>query len=132
MHDAKSRHERIAAATALEWEWDTRFGMALAAFDFERADAIQAALASELPHRFMAHDLAAAPQRTRDFAQQLGGMRGGQILFTSSDADPVMVVCAWWPWGNGKRFSIRLGCDAGSDLVQQARVTDELRGWYGV
>ena len=33
----------------------------------------------------------------------------GQLLLTSAPSDGVGIYCAWWPWGNGKTISIRLG-----------------------
>ena len=39
----------------------------------------------------------------------LGGLMAGQILFTSDPNRGVVLFCAWWPWGNGEKISIRVG-----------------------
>ena len=116
----------------MEWEWDGRFGMVLAAFGIERAEAITAAVSAELGSRWHAADIAGAPPRVRELAKRLGGLRAGQWLWTHGDADPVMAVGAWWPWGGGQRASLRIGYDVQRDPAADARLARDLPTWFGL
>ncbi len=123
---------RLIDATALTWEWDGRFGMAVAAFEAGRAADIEAALVANVGPRVTAADLPTASGRVRDAAKALGGLRASQAIFASSDDDPVMAVCPWWPWGGGDRISVRVGYDAGRDIVAAGRLDREFKSWFSL
>jgi hypothetical protein len=41
-------------------------------------------------------------------ADLLGGVDEEQVFFTSAIEKEILIFCAWWPWGNGKKISIRI------------------------
>ena len=78
-------------------------------------------------------DLASAPERVRELASKVGGLRGGQLLFAArSDADPILFGL-WWPWGNGQTVSIRVLFSARTlnDQDKEALLA-AFKGWFGL
>jgi hypothetical protein len=63
----------------------------------------------------------------------LGGLMPGQLLFTSDPNQDALIFCAWWPWGDGKTISIRVGLYymklSDSEKAEQI---NHLKGWFGV
>ena len=41
--------------------------------------------------------------------EALGGIRGGQTLYVKELGDGLAIYVAFWPWGGGKRFTIKIG-----------------------
>jgi len=110
------RHLACAFGVALEWKWDGRFGTALAEFPSgDSADAL-GALNLHLVSRWDIASIADAPEAVQALRKHLGGLMTGQLLLLSDPAAEPLVYCAWWPWGNGQRVSIRIGIfGSGSD-----------------
>ncbi|RLB47674.1 MAG: hypothetical protein DRI90_26090 [Deltaproteobacteria bacterium] len=65
-----------------------------------------------------------APKKTADAAlpadladsplvDALGGIRGGQTLYVKELGDGLAIYVAFWPWGGGKRFTIKIGVHDG-------------------
>ena len=52
-------------------------------------------------------DLAEAP-----LIEAMGGIRGGQTLYIKELGDGLSMYVAFWPWGGGKRFTIKIGVHA--------------------
>lgn len=45
----------------------------------------------------------------KDLLEAMGGVRGNQTLYVKELGDGLRVYVAYWPWGNGKRFTIKIG-----------------------
>jgi len=103
------RNLASAFGAALEWKWDGRFGTALAEFPLEKKEAVLGALDLHLVSRWNSASIADAPEVVQALRRHLGGLMAGQLLFLSDPAAEPPVYCAWWPWGNGQRISIRIG-----------------------
>ena len=102
---------------ALEWKWDGRFGTALAEFSSEKKADVLGALDLHLVSRWDIASIADAPEAVQALRKHLGGLMTGQLLLLSDPAAEPLVYCAWWPWGNGQRISIRIGIfGSGSEL----------------
>lgn len=115
----------LAGLDALRWEWDSRFGAALAVIAAGDFETMTATLTDKLGKRWTVDD--DIPQAIAKISGGMGGLRGGQSFFaTSEDGDPIL-YCAWWPWGGNKQASIRVGCwSSNSDL------SASLKQWFGL
>ena len=122
-----------AAGGALAWEWDTRFGAVLTAFDSERERDVLAVLDEVFDKVWSAAELRAAPAQVSQVARSLGGLRSGQMLLTAFvDSPGPMLYCAWWPWGSGARISVRIGCAPGTGPLDPSEPDASLRRWFDV
>ena len=45
----------------------------------------------------------------KDLLEALGGVRGNQTLYVKELGDSLLVYVAYWPWGNGTQFTIKIG-----------------------
>lgn len=94
---------------ALSWQWDNRFQAALAQIDIGQKDTILGILEHHLGTAWNKATIDAAPEALRRATGRLGGIMPGQLLYAASLPEEGILFCAWWPWGNGKTVSIRLG-----------------------
>ncbi len=122
-----------------DWQWDGRFGTALAEFAVAEKDAILGTLEAHFASRWDASGIEDAPDVAREIVSALGGLMPGQLLYLSgSDPEPApegsaVLFCAWWPWGGGQRISIRIGSyGRGLDADEKAQLTAALRRGFGV
>ena len=91
------------------WSWDDRLACVASAFDSEQEKAARAAVALSLPTEWTAATLATAPERLKALANRVGDVRQGQHLFTGGPLEGMFAFGLWWPWGNGKTISMRVG-----------------------
>ncbi|MDD9944904.1 MAG: hypothetical protein OXU20_27930 [Myxococcales bacterium] len=112
-----------ATSKTLRWEWDDRFGCALAAFGANRAQEARAWVCEATPEEWSSDNIGTAPERVQRLAADIG-LRSGQFLFTSEPSSDLMAYVAWWPWGDGKKISIRFAIDGASEA--------ELKGWFSL
>ena len=59
-----------------------------------------------------------APERLSALSANLGGLRPGQRMYTLRPEDDPLLLALWWPWNNGTRFSLRVGCHAAGEAAQ--------------
>ena len=115
----------------LSWRWDSRFETVLAELGVGKKADVRAILERHLPMMWDASNIANAPDSLRAIHNLLGGLREGQLLFTSDAQGDAFIFCAWWPWGDGKTISIRIApCykqPSDSEKVEKAR---RLKGWF--
>ena len=117
--------------SVVKWKWDGRFATVLAEFSMDGKDPIRAVLETHLPSAWDRSTFCRAPAHVAATAARLGGLMAGQLLLTSAPSDGVGIYCAWWPWGNGKMISIRLGVfheEEGRGDDEEAR----LKSWFGL
>jgi len=93
----------------LSWKWDNRFETVLAEFGAGKKEGIRAILEQYLRITWDGSNIGNAPEIVRKINCLLGGLRPGQLLFTSDPDREAFIFSAWWPWGNGKTISIRIG-----------------------
>ncbi len=53
-----------------------------------------------------------APDIVKTGAGEFGDMRSGQLLFTSDPKGNMLILAAWWPWGDGEVVSLRIASSA--------------------
>ncbi len=122
-----------ACKGVLSWKWDSRFETVLAEFGVGKKADVRAILEQHLPIRWDVSNIANAPDSVRTIHNLLGGLREGQLLFTSDPQGEAFIFCAWWPWGDGKTVSIRIAPSykqsSDSEKAEKAR---RLKGWFGM
>ena len=122
-----------AGNAALHWAWDDYLGAALAVFPASDSAKVRALLDRALPWSYDAKTAASASPAIAELAESLGGLRTGQLLFASDQEHGALVYGAWWPWGDGKKVSLRVGaaCVDGAE-TEAEELNKELRGWFGI
>ncbi|MEE8428965.1 MAG: hypothetical protein V3S33_05640 [Gammaproteobacteria bacterium] len=93
----------------LSWQWEDRFQVMLATFGVDNRDDIHTVLGRNLEITWDSSNIESASNAVSVINRNLGGLRSGQLLFSSDPSQDAFVFCAWWPWGNGETISIRLG-----------------------
>ncbi len=117
----------------LSWKWDSRFETVLAEFGANKKDSIRAILERNLSTTWDTSNIGNAPDIVRTINSHLGGLRSGQLLFTSDPNREAFIFCAWWPWGNGKTTSIRIAPSykklLDSENAEKIRL---FKSWFGL
>jgi hypothetical protein len=69
----------------------------------------------------------------RTINSRQGGLRPGQLLFTSDPNREAFIFCAWWPWGGGETISIRIAPSfkkiSDSEKAEKIQLFKE---WFGI
>lgn len=114
-------------------KWDSWTETVLAEFGVGDKDSIRAILERYLSSTWDSSNIGKAPDLVRMINSHLGGLRIGQLLFTSDPNQDAIVFCAWWPWGDGKTISIRIAPSyknlSDSEKAEQIKLC---RGWFGI
>ena len=117
----------------LSWKWDRRFETVLAEFSVEQKDRIRAILERHLKVTWDSSSVGHAPDAVRTICDHLGGLRPGQFIFTSVPSQDELIFCTWWPWGDGKEISIRIGPGylhlSDSERAEKIQL---FKSWFGV
>lgn len=98
-----------ALQAALSWQWDGRFQTALAQINVAEKDAMLVTLENHLGPAWDSATIDTAPETVRCAIGRLGGVMPGQLLYAAGLPQDGMIFCAWWPWGNGRTISLRIG-----------------------
>jgi hypothetical protein len=118
MHLKKPDLEKVskevlsASWGALSWKWDQRFEALLAEFPAVNGDEFRAILERDFGNVWDSSNISEAPDIVKMFNNNFGGLRSGQLLFTTDPSQDVFVCGAWWPWGDGETISLRIASPA--------------------
>lgn len=99
--------ELFGALNGGTWKWDDRFECLLAEFRVADQDKVRAVMQRHLANAWDVSNIDGAPDVVQFLDNHFGGLRAGQILFTSDPSQNDLIYCSWWPWGDGKTISIR-------------------------
>ncbi len=117
----------------LSWKWDSWIEAVLAEFGVGDKDSIRAILERYLGNTWDSSNIAKAPDIVQMINGNLGGLRPGQLLFTSEPNQDAIIFGAWWPWGDGKTISIRIAPSykklSDSEKAEQIEL---FKGWFGI
>ena len=91
----------------LSWQWDDWTETFLADFDTENEFLTRAIVEKHLPNLWDISNIHLAPREIQEVYNHLGRLRRTQFLFSSDALDKDFVFCAWWPWDNGQKISLR-------------------------
>lgn len=117
----------------LSWKWDDRFETVLAEFKSSDAELIRDILSTHMDVSWNVDNAGTAPEVIQMVVDYFGGLQPGQVLLTSDPARDDLMLCAWWPWSNGKTISVRLAvfADSLSDDDNNA-LTHLFKRWFRV
>ena len=114
MHLKKSDLEKVsrellsASWGVFSWKWDHRFEAFLAEFSADNGDEFRAILERDFNNVWDSSNIREAPDIVQMCNNNFGGLRSGQLLFTTDPSQDVFVCGAWWPWGDGETISLRI------------------------
>ena len=102
---------RIKQATppAYKWQWDDRFDVALISFDKADKENILSAVLSEFMKQWDHKSIGKAAKQVQKLVKSIFDIKPGQLIFTTDESMSCVLLAAWWPWGDGSTFSIRVG-----------------------
>jgi hypothetical protein len=107
------------------WSWDSRMTCITSTFTTEFETKARAAIAEAMPNEWMSNAVAKAPAFLREYVDRYGGLRPGQVLFSSGALGGSLVAFGlWWPWGDQNTVSVRVGfadVDPGRESYQRLR-----------
>ena len=117
----------------LSWKWDRRFETVLAEFSVDKKENIRAILERYLSAIWDSANVGNAPDIVRTVESHFGGLWPGQLLFTSDPKRDALIFGTWWPWGDGKEISIRIGPSYGTlpDSKRDEQI-QLFKSWFGV
>lgn len=130
--EAASVHLVDGSGKLLSWEWDDRLSAALASVEAPNDRDVLELVGAVFSDSWEHEDLEQAPESVRALASDWGGLAPGQRLFALDPASDPLLFAAWWPWGNGTTFSLRVGCAARSAEAEETDAVAMLRGWFSV
>jgi len=117
----------------LTWSWDDRFQAVLAQFSINTKDEIIGMLEQHLGTRWDHTNISKSPRPVALLANDLGGIRPGQLLYTTDPNHDTILFCAWWPWGNGQTISIRIApIGKGISDSQPSLTIEAFKSWFGL
>jgi len=105
---------------SLRWEWDGRFAAALAVVKVPADAPVLALVSQAFAGSWDSQTILQAPDRARLLESCWGGLQRGQRLFSLDLGDEPLLFAAWWPWGSGTTFSLRVGCAASDPAEGEA------------
>jgi len=140
MHDPdKSGPENVcrelvtAFQGVLSWRWDSQFEAALAEISIDNNDRVRAIVERYLSSTWNSSNIGKAPKVVQMIANNLGGLRSGQMLFISDPNQDVLICGVWWPWGDGKTISFRVApYKKGVSESEMAEIITQFKGWFGL
>lgn len=91
------------------WQWDPKRTMAVVVLDGEDAELVFFPLFKEFRDHW---NFSSAPPENETIGQWIHGQFGlmpGQVLFTSYPLCNLVLCVAWWPWGDDRKVSMRVG-----------------------
>ena len=92
----------------LTWSWDEHFFAVLAQFSVNDKDKVLGVLTRFLDATWDESGVKKAPEIVVQLAEDMGGVRAGQLLLTTDASKNVFVFGAWWPWQDGQTISLRV------------------------
>lgn len=117
----------------VSWKWDNRFETALAEISVSDKESVDRIISAHMGFAWDNRNFKDTPETVRMIIDSFDGLNPGQLLFTSDPDREDLVLCAWWPWGNGRTISIRLGVFVKSlNNDDSEELTQLFRGWFGL
>lgn len=105
----------------------------MAQFDIADKEKVRAILDKHLDSAWDVSNIGKAPDTVQAVNSGMGDLREGQMLMASDTGQDACILCAWWPWGNGKTISIRIipTCKKLSD-EEGGEVKEVFKSWFGI
>jgi len=122
-----------AFGNLITWAWDERYATVVGEFERENAERVIEILEHHFSAMWDGAVIGSASDLEQEVTRQLGGIEPGQALYTTDPSIGEIVFCAWWRWGNGQRFSLRVGASTllPKESADPAAI-DQLRNIFSV
>jgi hypothetical protein len=109
----KVSRELLAVSWGIfSWKWDHRYEAFLTEFSVDKEDEFRGILERDFRKVWDSLNISEAPDIVQMCNDNFGGLRSGQLLFTTDPSQDVFVCGAWWPWSDGKTISLRIASPA--------------------
>ncbi len=117
----------------LKWKWDDRFQTALAEFGIDNEENVHGILEKYFKNIWDSSNIGSAPDNIRAVINEMGGLKAGQLLFTSEAIEDTFIYCVLWPWGNQKTISIRISPSFQfANEEEKMKQVQEVKSWFGI
>lgn len=117
----------------LEWQWDERFAAVLLHVDDQQKDKVVKILEGYLSDYWNILSDEKLPAPVKDLFRSFDGMHPEQLLFSSDTEQKEFLYCAWWPWKNGEKTSLRIALymkDTPDNIKQQRQ--QQIKQWFAI
>ena len=91
------------------FSWDSRFSCVASSFSVELEAEARAVALRFFPNEWTSKTVVNAPNAVREIAENTGGVRPDQRLYTGDTSGRLIVFGLWWPWGDETTISLRIG-----------------------
>lgn len=91
------------------WHWDSKRQMAAVVLDEEDAEMVFYPLFKEFRNHWNFNSINEAAAAVNRYVVSECGLMPGQALFSSHVVCSLVLIVAWWPWGNDDKVSMRVG-----------------------
>jgi hypothetical protein len=121
--------------TTTQWAWDEKFNHALVVFEKEDLELILLPIALEFEQSWDFSTIDDSSRLVYDFIQSGFGLMPGQNLFIAADdkAAGMLLYATCWPWGDGDKYSLRVGMFSETPKTQQPHATKAmLSEWLNI
>ncbi len=108
MKTLKNICSEIINNTTKIWDFDGRFDVSLTTFDSGDSTRIDKLLSKLFDNVYDHRSIKKSSKQEKMIAKNFSGLSKGQYLYTST-IDNITLYCAWWPWGDNLKISIRFG-----------------------
>ena len=116
--------------STLKWEMDDRFDTTLIGLDVEETESVHENLCNIFGNCFDHKSIKKSSKPENKLSMKLGGVDKGQFLFTSMN-ESLVLFCAWWPWGDKSKVSLRVGLfDSNNSLMENSEIVKLLKEWF--
>ncbi len=117
----------------LSWKWDDRFHTALAEFIADNKNSVNVILERYLSSAWDSTNIDNAPEIVQMVISRFGGLRPGQLLFTSDPNQDAFIFGVLWPWGDGETISLRVApTDKTLSDSESAELITLFKDWLGL
>lgn len=106
------------------WSWDSRFSCVASSFGLDLVSEAQAVATEALRHEWTTRNIAGAPPIVRQLADDTGGIRADQFIFTTDPGGRLVAYGLWWPWGDDITISLRVGLAGYASEAETFRFRD--------
>lgn len=119
-------------SSASKWSYDERFNTVLLTLDPETADTDKDKISTCFQNIYDTETKNKASKPEQKLINSLSGINDSQMLFTSNE-NGIILYCAWWPWGDKSKVSLRMGLfSLDENLLNEAESITIIKDWFNV
>ncbi len=117
----------------LEWQWDERYNAVLLHVDDKQKDKVVRILEGYFSDYWNILSDEELPAPVKTLIHFFEGMDPEQLLFSTDTREKEFLYCAWWPWKNGEKTSLRIAIYMNElpENIQQQR-QQQIKQWFAI